>query len=76
MCIKAVKALLDTKEALQITMSCNTAEFDSRFFTQIDGATISSPDSGSVTDIFIAIHIDKVIQESCPIPLEDNCYYA
>ena len=56
-------------------MPCNTTEFDSRLFTQTDGATIGSPDSGSVTDIFGAIHINKVIQEHCPIPLEDYCRY-
>ena len=60
-------------------MSSNSTEFDSRFFTQIDGATIGSPDSGSVTDIFGAIYIDKVIQDQCPIEPEnyrryrDNC---
>ena len=58
-------------ETLEITMSSNSTEFDSRFFTQIDGATIGSPDSGSVTDIFGAIHIDKVIQDHCPIEPED-----
>ena len=87
MCIEALRALLDTRqkhypstdcvlEALQITTRCNTTGFDSNFFTQIDGATIGSPDSGSVTDIFGAIHIDKVIQERCPIPPEDYCRYC
>ena len=68
--MEAVQILLDTREktnpstecvleALEITMSSNTTEFDTRFFTQIDGATIGSPDSGSITDIFGAIHIDK-----------------
>ena len=33
------------------------------------------PDSGSVTDIFRAIHIVKVIQERCPMPLGDYCRY-
>ena len=84
MYIEAERALLNTREkqypgvdleALQIAMSCSTTEFDSRFFTQIDGATIGSPDSGSVTDMFGAIHIDKVIQDHCPIPLEDYCRY-
>ena len=35
--------------------------FFGRHFTQIDGATIGGPDAGSVTDIFGAIYIDKVI---------------
>ena len=54
-------------------MSCNSIEFDSRYFTQIDGATIGYPDSGSVTDIFRAIHFDKIIQEMCPVQPENNC---
>ena len=56
-------------------MSCNSTEFYSRYFTQIDGATIGSPDSGSVTDIFGAIHIDKIIQEMCPVQPENYCRY-
>ena len=52
-------------------MSSNCTEFDLRFFTQIDGATIGSLDSGSVTGIFGAIHIDKVIAERCPIRPEN-----
>ena len=52
-------------------MSSNSAVFDSRFFTQIDGATIGSPDSGSVTDIFGAIYIDDVLEKDCPIPPEN-----
>ena len=83
-CLEAVKILLDSREkqnpssecipeALEITMSSNSTEFDSRFFTQIDGATIGSPDS--VTDIFGAIHIDKVIQDHCPIEPENYRRY-
>ena len=49
-------------EALKITMTSNSAEFDSRSFTQIDGATIGSPDSGIVIDIFGAIYIDNVME--------------
>ena len=56
-------------------MSSNTTEFETRFFTQIDGATIGSPDSGSITDIFGAIHIDKKIKENCPIEPENYCQY-
>ena len=56
-------------------MSSNSTEFDSRCFTQIDGATIGSPDSGSVTDIFRAIHIDKIIQKNCPIESKHYCRY-
>ena len=37
-----------------------------RYYTQIDGATIGGTDSGSITDIFGAIVIDKKIKESCP----------
>ena len=81
-CLKAVEQRLNSRiltspstecilEALQITMSSNSAVFDSRFFTQIDGATIGSPDSGSVTDIFGAIYIDDVLEKDCPIPPEN-----
>ena len=83
-CLEAVKILLDSREkqnpssecipeALEIMMSSNSIEFDSRFFTQIDSATIGSSNSGSVTDIFGAIHIDKVIQDHCPIEPENYC---
>ena len=81
-----MKILLDSREkqnpssecileALEITMSSNSTEFDSRFFTQVDGATIGSPDSGSATDIFGAIHIDKVILDQCPIEPENYRRY-
>ena len=56
-------------------MSSNSAEFDSRFFTQTDGATIGSLDSGSVTDIFRAIYIDNVIEEKCPVKPENYVRY-
>ena len=50
-------------------MSSNSRRFNDRFFTQVDGATIGSPDSESVTDIFGAIHIDKkFIEESSRKP--------
>ena len=50
-------------EAVSITMSSNTTHFSNRYFNQIDGATIGSPDSGSVTDIYGAIHIDRKLME-------------
>ena len=58
-------------------MSSNSTEFDSRFFTQIDGATtcIGSPDSGSVTDIFGAMYIDNIIEESFPIKPDNYVRY-
>ena len=46
-----------------------------RHFTQIDGATIGGPDEGSVTDIFGAIYIDKVIQEECSSDIEEYNRY-
>ena len=69
-CLEAVNKLLETREcnvpstecileAIEITMSSNSTTFNDRFSTQVDGATIGSSDSGSVTDIFGAIHIDK-----------------
>ena len=77
-CIQAIKILLDTRtyqipskecihEAVDITMSSNTAHFCNRYFMQIDGATIASPDSGSITDIYGAIHIDKKFIDESPI---------
>ena len=48
-------------------MSSNTAHFCNRCFTQIDGATIGSPDSGSITDTYGAIHIDKKIINESPL---------
>ena len=80
-CIEAVELLLNSRpiqgpsteciEALKITMPSNSTEFDLMFFTQIDGATSGSLDSRSMTDIFGAIHIAKVITERCPIKPEN-----
>ena len=79
-CLEAVEKLLETREcnilstecileAIEITMSSNSTRFNSRLFTQVDGATIGSPDWGSITDIFGAIHIDKkIIEESSRKP--------
>ena len=53
-------------EAIGMTMTSNSTKFSNRFFTQIDGATIGSPDSGSITDIFGAVFIDKKFMEECP----------
>ena len=77
-CIEAIELLLNQRtikcpstecifEALSITMSSNSAHFSNRYFIQINGATIGSPDSGSVTDIYGAIHIDKKLMEESPI---------
>ena len=77
-CIEAIELLLNQRtiicpsaewilEAVSITMSSNSAHFSNRYFTQIDGATIGSPDFGSVTDIYGAIHIDKKLMEESPI---------
>ena len=44
-------------------------QFDERLFTQIDGATIGSLDSGSITDIYGDVHIDQVlIQQYAIVP--------
>ena len=77
-CIQAIKILLDTRtyqipskecilEAVDITMSSNTAHFCNRYFTQIDGATIGSPNSVSITDIYGAIHTDKKFIDESPV---------
>ena len=52
---------------VSITMSSNSAHFSNRYFTQIYGATIGSPESVSVTDIYGAIHIDRKLMEEFPI---------
>ena len=76
-CLEEVKHLLETREcnapsiecileATENTLSSNSTRFNDRFFTQEDGATIGSPYSGLVTDIFGAIHIDKKFIEASP----------
>ena len=78
MCLDAVKTVLQGEQrsqeeiecildAVSITMSTNHCEFLKNFYTQVNGATIGGPDSGSVTDIYGGIHIDKKILEDCPI---------
>ena len=77
-CTEAVKKVLETnvneyslysslieciQEALAITMSSNNDTFNSKFFTQVNGATIGGPESASTTDIFGAIHIDTLARE-------------
>ena len=62
-------------EAVRLTMTSNNCSFLGRHFTQIDGATIGGPDAGSVTDLFGAIYIDKVIQEECPFDVEEYKRY-
>ena len=50
-------------EALEITMSSNNGKVLDRNFTQINGATIGSPESASVTDIFGAMFIGRVVNK-------------
>ena len=80
-CLEVVQALLETREiqtpskecileAISMTMSSNSTKFNERFVTQIDGATIGSPDSGFITAIFSAIHIDKKFIKDCPKSLK------
>ena len=75
MCLKAVGQLLDTRnenfpekqcilDALAITMTSSTCNFMGKYFTQVDGATISGPESASVTDIYGAVFIDSKIEEN------------
>ena len=77
-CIEAIRLLLNQRtiecpstecvlEAVSIIMSSNSAHFSNRYFTQIDGATIGSPDSGSVADVYGAIHIYRKLMEESPI---------
>ena len=77
-CLSAVESVLPNRrfqclssdcilEAIEVTMSSNSTQFDGRQFTQIDRATIGSPDSGFITDIYGAVHIDQVLIQQCPI---------
>ena len=86
-CIQAIKILLHTRtyqipskecilEAVDITVSSNTAHFCNRYFTQIDGATIGLPDSGSITDIYGAIHIDKKFINESPVKPQNSKRYG
>ena len=45
-------------------MTSNTCNFIGRHFTQIDGATISGPESASVNDIYGAVFINSKIEEN------------
>ena len=62
-------------QAVSIRMSSNSSHFRNRYFNQIDGATIGSPDSGSVTDIYGAIHIDKKLMEESLIKPQNYKWY-
>ena len=62
------------QEAVRITMTRNNIMFKGRHYTQIDGATIGGPNSGSVTDIFGCEFIDKKIEE-CPYSIEEYKRY-
>ena len=50
-------------EALSITMSSYNGQFQEKLFTQIEGATIGSSESASVTNIFGAVYIDEVVRQ-------------
>ena len=45
-------------------MTSNTCNFIGRHFTQIDGATISGPESASVNDTYGAVFINSKIEEN------------
>ena len=45
-------------------MTSNTCNFMGRHFTQIDGATISGPESARVTDLYGAVFIDSKTEEN------------
>ena len=62
------------QEAVRLTMTKNNIMFKGKHYTQIDGATIGGPNSGSVTDIFGSEFIDKKIDE-CPYSAEEYRRY-
>ena len=86
-CIEAVEWVLieaeessvadnrSTLEAVELTMTSNNCSFLGRHFTQTDGATIGGPAAGSITDIFGAKFIDKVIYEECPYGINEYKRY-
>ena len=86
-CIEAVKWVLNEAEessaadnrsileAVELTMTSNNCSFLGRHFTQIDGATIGGPAAGSITDIFGAKFIGKVIYEECPYGIDEYKRY-
>ena len=84
MCIQAVREAIDkwgensspnmkeyVCEALEITMFDNNGEIDNKHFTQIQGATIGSPDPASVTDIFGGRFKDTVARNGGPFEPRD-----
>ena len=86
-CIEAVEWVLNEAEessvadngsileAVDLTMTSNNCSFLGRHFMQIDGATIGGPAVGSITDIFGAKFIDKVIYEECPYGINEYNRY-
>ena len=87
MCVTAVENVLQNnpemscshkrciKEAVEITMKHNNCCFLDKHYTQVDGATIGGPSSVSITDIFGAENIDKVIKEKCPYKVQEYRRY-
>ena len=86
-CLQAISKVLDEREgdslidkqcileAVELTMTSNNCTFLERHFTQIDGATIGGPNSGSVTDIFGAEYIDQKIYQDCPYNVSEYKRY-
>ena len=62
-------------EAIRITMTRNNCSFLGKYYTQVDGATIGGPCSGSVTDIYGAEYIDRRIYQECPYSIEEYRRY-
>ena len=56
-------------------MTSNSTKFSNRFFTEIDGATIGSSDSESITDIFGAVYIDKKFMDKRPRKPDNYKWY-
>ena len=87
MCVKAVQKILNhnpeldqnqkecIKEAVEITMTRNNCCFLGKHYTQVDGATIGGPSSGSITDIYGAEYIDNIVYEVCPYNVQEYRRY-
>ena len=58
-------------EAISVVMSSNNSEFQGDHYTQVNGAIIEGPDSGSTTDIFGAIFLNEPVFKEGPFqPME------
>ena len=63
-------------EAIELTMTSNNCSYLGKHFTKIDDATIGGNNAGSITDIYGAEYINKIIYEECPFDIEEYKRYG